>query len=44
MAKLIKITNKQGKELEVTEKAFDIVYKAHGYKVVEIKKKKKDDK
>jgi hypothetical protein len=41
--KTVKVTN--GKvEIEVSEKAFEVVYQGHGYKIVEEKKKKKDDK
>lgn len=41
-AKTIKVKNADGKELEVTEKAFDVVYSGLGYKPVSSKKKSDD--
>lgn len=40
--KTVKIKNSDGKELEVTEKAFEVVYKNLGFKLVDGKKKKED--
>ena len=34
---------KGGKEIEVTQKAFDVIYKAQGYKESEGKKKKEKE-
>lgn len=42
-AKTIKVKNADGKEIEVTEKAFEIVYSGLGYKPV-ASRKKPDDK
>jgi hypothetical protein len=39
---ILKVKNADGKELEVTRKAFDVVYKGQGYK--EVKSSKKGDK
>lgn len=39
--KTIKVKNKAGKELEVTEKAFRVVYKAWGYEVAKSTRKSK---
>lgn len=41
-AKTIKVKNAEGKELVVTEKAFNVVYSGLGYK--EVAAKKKDEK
>lgn len=40
----LKIKDKQGNVIEVTERAFKVVYKGHGYVPVEEKKTKSDKK
>jgi hypothetical protein len=41
MSKLIKV-KRDGKEIEVTEKAYEVVYKDQGFEEVKGKKKKSD--
>jgi hypothetical protein len=43
MSKVIKV-KKDKQEIEVTEKAYEVVYKDHGFQPVEEKKKKSEKK
>jgi hypothetical protein len=42
-AKTVKVTNAEGKELVVTERAFEVVYKGHGYTAADAQQQEEND-